>query len=171
MDTNLSDKGIRLLKKGKIGVLRVIFSRLGIFVVLLLFQLMIPLALANWFNQYLPHFFSINMAFIVGMVLYLLNTNFDPTAKITWLIIIMLAPFFGAFMLLYTQADLGHRAVMKRLEILYDETKLSLKQNSETVEELMEISQEGKPFPVECQFCDQIYCFTPEDIRKLLKKI
>lgn len=143
MDTNLSDKGIRLLKKGKIGVLRVIFSRLGIFVVLLLIQLMIPLALANWFNQYLPHFFSINMAFIVGMVLYLLNTNFDPTAKITWLIIIMLAPFFGAFMLLYTQADLGHRAVMKRLEILYDETKLSLKQNSETVEELKEINPES----------------------------
>ena len=37
--------------------------------------------------------------------------------------------------------------------------------------ELEEIAGEGEAFPVECQFCDQIYRFTPEDIRKLLKKI
>ena len=38
-------------------------------------------------------------------------------------------------------------------------------------EELTQIMQEGKPFPVECQFCDEIYTFTPEDISELLKKI
>ena len=37
--------------------------------------------------------------------------------------------------------------------------------------ELMDIAQEGKAFPVECQFCDAVYQFTPEDIRSLLKKI
>ena len=35
--------------------------------------------------------------------------------------------------------------------------------------ELEEIASEGKPFPVECQFCDAIYEFTPEDIRELIK--
>ena len=34
-----------------------------------------------------------------------------------------------------------------------------------------EIAQEGKTFPVECQFCDAVYSFTPEDIGKLLEKI
>ena len=38
-------------------------------------------------------------------------------------------------------------------------------------EELEEIAGEGKPFPVECQFCDTVYSFTPEDIRELLKKV
>ena len=38
-------------------------------------------------------------------------------------------------------------------------------------EELTEIMEEGKTFPVECQFCDEIYRFTPEDIADLLKKI
>ena len=37
--------------------------------------------------------------------------------------------------------------------------------------ELEEIAAEGKPFPVECQFCDTVYQFTPEDIAQLLKKI
>lgn len=37
--------------------------------------------------------------------------------------------------------------------------------------ELADIREEGKPFPVECQFCDTVYRFTPEDIGELLKKI
>ena len=37
--------------------------------------------------------------------------------------------------------------------------------------ELEEIAAEGKTFPVECQFCDTIYEFTPEDIQKLIKNI
>jgi molecular chaperone Hsp33 len=38
-------------------------------------------------------------------------------------------------------------------------------------QELGEIAQEGKTFPVECQFCDTVYCFTPEDIQNILKKL
>lgn len=38
-------------------------------------------------------------------------------------------------------------------------------------EELTDIQAEGKRFPVECQFCDTVYQFTPEDIGELLKKI
>ena len=37
--------------------------------------------------------------------------------------------------------------------------------------ELEEIKADGKTFPVECQFCDTVYEFTPTDIDELLKKI
>ena len=37
--------------------------------------------------------------------------------------------------------------------------------------ELTEIMEEGKTFPVECQFCDTVYEFTSDDIRKLMEKI
>ena len=37
--------------------------------------------------------------------------------------------------------------------------------------ELEEIKEDGKTFPVECQFCDTVYEFTPEDIEQLLTKI
>lgn len=36
--------------------------------------------------------------------------------------------------------------------------------------ELEEIIAENKSFPVECQFCDTVYTFTPEDIREMLEK-
>ena len=38
-------------------------------------------------------------------------------------------------------------------------------------QELEEIAAAGEAFPVECQFCDTVYRFTPDDIRKLLKNI
>ena len=38
-------------------------------------------------------------------------------------------------------------------------------------EELTEIMNEGEAFPVECQFCDTVYTFTPEDICAILNGI
>ena len=38
-------------------------------------------------------------------------------------------------------------------------------------EELTQIMEEDKPFQVDCQFCDTIYRFTPENIAELLKNV
>ena len=38
-------------------------------------------------------------------------------------------------------------------------------------DELEEIQTEGKTFPVECQFCDTVYEFTPADIGELLERV
>ena len=37
--------------------------------------------------------------------------------------------------------------------------------------ELQEIVDEGKTFPIECQFCDEVYEFTTEDIKKILEEL
>ena len=37
--------------------------------------------------------------------------------------------------------------------------------------EMEEIAAEEKSFPVECQFCDTVYEFTPADIDKILENI
>jgi molecular chaperone Hsp33 len=37
--------------------------------------------------------------------------------------------------------------------------------------ELTEIMEDGKPFPVECQFCDTTYEFTPDQVAELIKNI
>jgi molecular chaperone Hsp33 len=38
-------------------------------------------------------------------------------------------------------------------------------------QELTEIMEDGKPFPVECQFCDTTYEFTPEQVAELIENI
>lgn len=37
--------------------------------------------------------------------------------------------------------------------------------------DLQEMIDDGKPISVECQFCDQVYTFTPDDLRSILKSL
>ena len=37
--------------------------------------------------------------------------------------------------------------------------------------DLREIVEEGKPITVECQFCDRVYTFTPEEVKALLDSL
>lgn len=134
--------GIHLLKKGHKGLIRAIFSRLGIIVLLLLLQILLLVGIVQWLNPYSPHFLILSVTFTVAMVLYLINSKIDPTAKITWLIVIMLVPVPGALLLLYTQTDLGHRTLKKRLLQLTDETRGSIPQSDGALQRLCDESLE-----------------------------
>ena len=70
------------------------------------------------------------------MVLYLLNSDIDPTAKITWLVIIMLLPAFGTLLLWYTKSDLGNRLARKRLNNLFALTHDSILQDPQVTDAL-----------------------------------
>ena len=123
--------GLNLLKKGQKGIVYAVFSRLGIILILFILQVMCMIGIFHWFEGFLPHIFGGTILFTVIMVLYLLNSRMDPTAKITWLTVIMLMPVFGALLYWYTQSDVGHRALKKRINSLLDETKNALSQSEE----------------------------------------
>ncbi len=115
--------GMRLLKKGQNGVLKMIFSRMGIVLLLLALNILLLFAAFGWFREFLPHFFGGTALFTVCMVIFLINSRMDPTAKITWLVVIMLLPVFGSLLYLYTCKDFGHRALGKRLQKIYASSK------------------------------------------------
>ena len=75
--------GMRLLKKGHIGLVRLVFSRIGLLALLLVLQVALVLTAFILCGQYMPHLIVIQGIFVVIMVLYLINSNFDPSAKIT----------------------------------------------------------------------------------------
>ena len=131
--------GMRLLKKGKTGLLHSIFSRLGIILLMLLLQIGFLLSAFEWFGNFLPHIFIFVIIFMIGMIFYLINCDMNPSAKITWLILIMTAPLLGVFLLWFTQADIGHRALKERLNFLVKDTKNLLPQNEDVFEQLKEI--------------------------------
>ena len=130
------NKGIRLLEQGKKGLVHAIFSRMGLIILLLAIHIILLFCVFRWFESFLPHIYGGAVLFTVGMVLYLLNSRMDPTAKITWLIVIMLLPVFGALLYLYTQSDFGHRALKKRLNDLITRTEDSIPQNAAVAERL-----------------------------------
>ena len=129
-------RGIRLLKKGQKGLIHAVFSRLGLIVLLLALQTAVLFGMFRWFEGFLPHIMGGRALFTAGMVLYLLNSRLDPTAKITWLIFIMLLPVFGSLLFWYTQSNIGHRAVKSRLSQLTEQTRESIPQSRAVLDNL-----------------------------------
>ncbi len=115
--------GIRLLKKGQKGVFKMLFSRTGIILLLLIINISILFAAFAWFEDFLPHFYGGSAVFTVCMVVFLVNSSMDPTGKITWLTVIMLLPVFGSLLYLFTRAELGHKTMKKRLAKIYAASK------------------------------------------------
>ncbi|MDY4835160.1 MAG: cardiolipin synthase [Frisingicoccus sp.] len=135
---NIENTGIALLKKGQKGLFHALFSRLGLILILLILQIGVLFGMFAKFEQFLPHFFGGTVLFSLIMVLFLLNSRHDPTAKITWLVIIMLLPVFGALLFLYTQSDVGHRALKKRMNQLISQTKETIPQSEDVMKKLSE---------------------------------
>lgn len=174
-------EGLQLLKKGKKGFAHIIFSRLGIIFLLFILQVLFLFSVFYRFGEFLPHVLGSTMLFTIVMVLYLINGTIDPTAKITWLIIIMLIPVFGALLFWYTQSEIGHRAVKRRLEEVYSATGENLLQKEDVLSALEEASpddaalarylQRSGCFPV---FSDTQVTFFPlgeEKFAEMLKQL
>ncbi len=134
MQIDPKNKGIILLKKGQKGVIHAVFSRFGLILLLLAVQFFILFSIFQWFEEFLPHVFGGTVLFTVIMVICLLNSQIDPTAKITWLIVIMLLPVFGVFLFIYIQSDIGHRALKKRVDQIIGDTKERILQSDEVME-------------------------------------
>ncbi|MEA5151903.1 MAG: phospholipase D-like domain-containing protein [Oscillospiraceae bacterium] len=132
--TDQESMGMQLLKKGRRGLGKVLFSRAGLVALLLLLQIAILIGVQVRFKAFLPHYYLIVSVFCVVMVLYLFNGKFDPSAKLTWLVVIMLMPAFGALLLLYTQSDVGHRLMKGRFAQIMADTKDDIPQDAGTLE-------------------------------------
>ncbi len=131
-------KGITLLKKGQKGIVHALFSRFGLILLLLLVQVSLLFSVFQWFREFLPHILGGTVLFTFIMVIYLLNSRMNPTAKITWLIVIALLPVFGALLMLYTQSDIGNRALRKRVSQIIGNTRELIPQQAQAMKGLEE---------------------------------
>ena len=119
MIEDYKNKGLLLLKKGQKGMIHAVFSRFGLILLLLILQVLFLFSIFQWFEEFLPHIFGGAVVLTFIMVIYLLNSKMNPTAKITWLIVIMLLPVFGVLLFLYTQSDIGHRIFKGTYQLYY----------------------------------------------------
>ncbi|MDE6701757.1 MAG: cardiolipin synthase [Acetatifactor sp.] len=138
MQADNESKGLILLKKGQKGIMHAIFSRMGVIMVLLVVQILILFSIFQWFKEFLPHIWGGTILFTVCMIIYLLNSRMDPTGKITWLIVIMLAPVFGVLLFGFTQSEMGHRVLKRRVDQISSDTLEEIPQSQEVMEQLSE---------------------------------
>ncbi|MCR4891327.1 MAG: PLDc N-terminal domain-containing protein [Lachnospiraceae bacterium] len=129
-------RGIRLLKKGKRGIFRLIFSRLGIFLFLLIFQLGIFFGLFAWFAELSKYYFVMSAVLSIIMVFSVINSWMDSSAKITWLFIILIVPVFGTLFYFYTKIDPGNRTLKRRIKDIKELSKDTLTTAPDVLEEV-----------------------------------
>ena len=143
MNFDMDNAGMYLIEKSRKGIISLVFSRTGIIAVLFLLQIWLMFAVFRWFEGFLPHIFGGAIIFTAVMVLLIINGNMDPTAKITWLIIIMLLPVFGSLLYFYIQSDLGHRVFKRRFDALTTELKETIPQDEELKKRILSVSPES----------------------------
>lgn len=129
-------KIVRLLNKSKKSLLRGIFSRTTVIAILLILQLLFLLASYSWLEQYRVWLATVEHILTIGAVLYLVNSEMDALSRVTWLILVMIAPLLGAMFLMYTKFDWGYRGLKQRLETLIDESQIYLEDDPETLNQL-----------------------------------
>lgn len=135
-EDNNDSRGLLLLKKGQKGLVHALFSRLGLFVLMLLLEAALLVVMFQALERFLPLIYGGTTLFVVIMVIYLLNTDIDPTAKITWLVFIMLFHVLGAMLFWFTQSEVGHRALKFRIEELIRMSKDTLGQDQAAYDSL-----------------------------------
>ena len=102
-----------LVQRGKRGLLRAIFSRTGLILLLFLVQVGLLLSVMVWFQEWQAHAMGGSLLLSAVSIVMVLNTDLDPTAKLTWLVVMALFPVFGALFFWYTRRDVGHRLLKK----------------------------------------------------------
>ena len=123
--------GVRLLKKWQKGFWNLLFSRMLLVIPLLLLQFGILFSMFSWLEEFLPHILGGQFLLTAGMVLCLLNSAMEPTAKTSWLVLIMATPVFGSLLYLFSRKEFGHRAMRKRVRDLTEQTTPLLSQSQE----------------------------------------
>ena len=123
MKNKNENRGMRLLKNGRRGISRIIFSRMGIISLLFLLQAALLVSAFVWLEEALHVYIGSTAVITVIAVLFLLNREADPTSKITWLVIFMLMPVLGILLYFYTVTELGHRALGANISSVLEKSK------------------------------------------------
>ena len=147
---------VTLAAPRKKGLLRLVFSRLFLIAALIVLQIIIVVAVYLRFREYIPHFAVLQFVFMGVMVLYLINNGMDSSAKLTWFMMIALLPIPGTIFLAYTQTNLGHRLLKRRVEQTIAETKNALPQDEALLEEL---ANDGSGTDDLHRYCNRSGCF------------
>ena len=126
---------ICLMKKRKKGILRIVFSRFGLIALLFIIQIMAFVVVFNFLGEQHEWFAFVLLLFIIVMFFHLFRSDMDSTAKLTWLVLMILFPIQVSILLWITEKKIGHRKMDRRLEELNEQSKGKLIQDEEAIKD------------------------------------
>ncbi|MGI6069738.1 MAG: cardiolipin synthase [Blautia sp.] len=127
---------ILTLEKGKRGLLRIVFGRTFIVLLLLAAQVVLMVLGFGMLKKYIPYLFGSYVGLSLLIVYILINRPGNPAIQISWVILILVVPVVGALLYLFVETQLGHRLIHKRLQYLIRQTTPYMPENEDVMERL-----------------------------------
>ena len=122
--------------KAKKGLSRIIFSRTGFILLLILIQLGIFVITTNLLQNYAMFIHGTMTVLSVIVVIYIINSEDNPAFKTTWMLCIVGLPAVGTLFYIYVKTQGGVRWMGKRLATLRIETDSYMLQDMDVVDAL-----------------------------------
>ena len=156
-----SDKSVyHLAKPVKKGIFHLIFSRFTVFIFLILLQIFLVLMFYAVLEALMPWLSAVRTLFVLVMVIYLFNCSMDSAAKLTWMLIIAVAPVPGTLFLWFTHSNAGYRKLRRLEKELIVRTMEAIPQPSDVMEQL---EQDGSGTDDLCTYLNKSGCFPVYD--------
>ncbi len=89
-----------------------------------------------WLYQYRIHLQVTEVVLCILAIIYLFQSDMEPTAINTWLLIVLPFPIIGALLLAYTKLDIGYTGMKRAIQSNIDRSSGILKQDNQALEEL-----------------------------------
>ncbi|MHC5267952.1 cardiolipin synthase [Enterococcus sp. LJL98] len=105
-----------LFKRSKKSFLQLVFSRVGIILLLLIIQIGLLFLGMNYVStNYVHIYYGGSLVVTVIGCVALFNSKSDNSVKLTWLVLFSVLPIIGIFLYFYTRLEIGHRLERRRL--------------------------------------------------------
>ena len=126
-----------LFKRSKQSALQLVFSRVGVILVILLLQVGLLIALFSYVTTNYVHFYY-GGSFIVTVIgcIALFNSKSDSSVKLTWMVLFSVLPIIGIFLYFYTRLEFGHRFERRRLVEISKKSKNQIETDPVIFEEM-----------------------------------
>lgn len=103
-------------------IIKIVFSRTMVTIVLLGVQIFWLVAGFKWLGQYSDIFLLGMSVLSAALIVYIVNKDETPEFKLAWVIPICAAPVFGALLYLFVVSNIGHIGLKREVERRLKET-------------------------------------------------
>ena len=134
MSSEQNFKKSKVAKVAKKGLFRIVFSRTGIMLLLILIQLGIFIMIPYYLNAYTTYIYGAFRAVSLLVLIHIINSKGNPAFKMTWTLCVLVFPVVGSLFYLFVQFQIGTRFLKARLAELRIETDPYMQQDQEIVE-------------------------------------
>ena len=126
------------VEKGKQGILKVIFGRTTIMMVIILAQLLFLLASFYFLREHVLYAYWLSQLMVTGIVVHIINKSNSPEFKMAWIVPILVVPIFGSLFYLFFHLQSGGRILNRRIQSLERASKSYLQTEAVLKEKLRE---------------------------------